>query len=107
MGRAVFTIGFSPNSPPEKVEEVITTITETFTENGYEVSVDPPRIAVEDIEKEDFERIIRECLETLEIEGVVPINGHNIGEVFDAMGLERLDPDEVSPKWFLPKGFFC
>jgi len=104
MGRAVFTIGFSPNSPPEKVEEIIDTIRETFIENGYEVSINPPQIAVEDIEESDFQRIMSECLQSMEIEGVVPMGG-DPNELFDMMGLEKLDPDEVDPKWLLPKAF--
>ena len=115
MGRAVFTIGFSPNSPPERVEEVIDKIRETFAENGYEVLVDPPQMCVENIEAKDFERILGECLETLGADGIVGMGqdvmqaimqGKIPGELFEAMGLSSLDPNEVHPKWRLPKGFY-
>ena len=94
------------------MEEVIDTIKDTFAENGYEVGIDPPKMWIDDIEGPEFERIMKECLSALNIDISMKSNPMmmmgmgNMSELFDAIGLHRLDPDEVSPKWLLPKGFF-
>jgi hypothetical protein len=85
MSKAIFTVDFSPNASEEEIDKIMNSLKQAFADEGYDVFLDFPNIHVDNIDAENCNRIMQNCMNKLK---AIP-----------------LIDDKISDSWKLPKGF--